>query len=107
MTRFDVILIAVLFIGNVICTTVGVKDIPNLIGRTGLISIVNLMPLPLGGHMNLIASRCGISLEAYVSIHRWLAMAGIVEGLVHTAIAASHLKLNLQVISGVAELTAG
>jgi hypothetical protein len=105
-TRFEMVLVAAFVVGNVICLTVGVKDVPSLIKRSGLISIINLMPLSLGAHMNLIASYCGISLGAYASIHRWLGWVAIVEGLVHTIAAVSHQKLNLHITSDVAALTA-
>ncbi len=69
-TRFDLALIIAFLVGNVLCTTIQVKDIANLSRRSGLISTITLMPLLLGGHMSLIVSCCGISLRTYSRIHR-------------------------------------
>jgi hypothetical protein len=106
-TGFDVLLIVVFLVGNVLCTTIRVKDIHGLTGRSGLMSIINLMPLSLGGHMNLIASRCGIRLGAYSRTHRWLGRVAIVEGLIHTVAAVSLRKSDLRMPSDIAGLTVG
>ena len=67
-------------------------------------STINLIPLSLGGQINLIASRYRIRLGAYARIHRWLGKVAIVEGLVHTVAAVSLQKPNLRVQSDVAAL---
>ncbi|KAI9784310.1 MAG: hypothetical protein M1839_002371 [Geoglossum umbratile] len=105
-TRFDVVLIVAFLVGNILCTTIGVKDIPSFTRRTGLMSTINLMPLSLGGHLNLVASRCGIAFEDYVRIHRWLGWVAIAEGLVHAVAAASIQQLNLHTSPQIAALTA-
>lgn len=46
--------------------------------------------------MNLIASRCGLRLDVYARIHRWLGRTEITDGLVHTAAAASLHTPNLR-----------
>jgi hypothetical protein len=106
-TGFDVLLIAAFLVGNGLCTTIRVKDIHGLTGRSGLMSIINLMPLSLGASMNLIASRCGIKLGAYARTHRWLGRVAIVEGLIHTAAAVSLQKPDLRMPSDIAGLTVG
>ncbi|KAI9767639.1 MAG: hypothetical protein M1840_005510 [Geoglossum simile] len=105
-TRFDAVLIVAFLVGNILCTTIGVKDIPSFTRRTGLMSTINLMPLSLGGHLNLVASRCGITFEDYSRIHRWLGWVAIAEGLVHAAAAASIQKLSLHTLPQIAALTA-
>jgi hypothetical protein len=102
---FDVLLIVAFLVGNVLCTTIRVKDIHGLTGRSGLMAIINLMPIPLGGHMNIIANRCGIRLGAYARTHRWLGRVAIVEGLIHTAAAVSLQKPNIRMLSDIAGLT--
>lgn len=52
-------------------------------------SVINLMPLALGGHMNFIASRCKIRPHTYERIHRWVAKVAIVEGLLHSSMAVA------------------
>ncbi|KAI9767709.1 MAG: hypothetical protein M1839_004370 [Geoglossum umbratile] len=105
-TRFDVVLIVAFLVGNVLCTTIGVKDIPSFTRRTGLMSTINLMPLSLGGHLNLIVSKCNITFEDYGRIHRWLGWVAIAEGLVHAAAAASIQKPSLHTSSQIAALIA-
>jgi hypothetical protein len=104
-TPFDAILIMLFLVGNILCITIRVKDIPELVRRSGLMSTISLMPLSLGAHMNLIASRCGLRLDVYARIHRWLGRTAIIEGLVHTAAAASLHTPNLRERSDIAALT--
>src|SRR5450432_2567218 len=85
-------------IGNILYITIRVKDIPGLIRRSGLIFIIILMPLLLGGYMNLIANYCGIRLGFYARMHRWLGRVVIVQGLVHTAAAVSLQKPDLRIL---------
>ncbi|KAH7108739.1 hypothetical protein B0J11DRAFT_390362, partial [Dendryphion nanum] len=84
-----------------------VKSVPEFTKRSGLISIINLMPLSLGANMNLIMSHCGISLPTYAKIHRWLERVAIVESLTHVAVAVSYRRPNLHTPSNVAALIAG
>ncbi|KAH7111270.1 ferric reductase transmembrane component 3 [Dendryphion nanum] len=93
--------------GNALCLAINVKGVPEFIKRSGLISIINIMPLSLGANMNLIVSRCGISLPTYAKLHQWLGRVAIVEGLIHVAVAVSYRRLNLHTLSDVAALTAG
>jgi hypothetical protein len=103
-TRFDVVWIVVFLVGNVLCATIGVKNISSFTRHTDLMSTINLIPLSLGGHMNLVASRC-IKFEDYSRIYRWLGMVAIAEGLVHATAAASSQKPSLHISSQVAVLT--
>ncbi|OCL05849.1 hypothetical protein AOQ84DRAFT_379187 [Glonium stellatum] len=103
-TRLDGILIVAFVVGNILCITIRFKDISRLARRSGLMSTINLMPLSLGAHMNLIASCCGISLGANARIHRWLGRVAIAEGLIHSA--APLQKHNLRMQSDVAALIA-
>jgi hypothetical protein len=106
-TRFDLGLICVFLVGIVLCTSIRVRDISALARRSGLISIINLIPLSLGSHMNLIASCYGISLGTYGRIHRWLGRVAIVEGLIHTAAAASLKKPSFRKLPDIGGLTVG
>lgn len=106
-TLFDAGLIVAFVVGNVICFTLEVKDVATLVKRSGVICTINLVPLALGEHMNMVASWCGLSLGAYARIHEWLGIVVIVEGLVHTAAGAASQKLDLHTTSGIATLAAG
>ncbi|KAM0132883.1 hypothetical protein ACHAP3_006172 [Botrytis cinerea] len=104
MARFDVLLAVLFLVGNTVCLNVEVKDVASLIKRSGLLCIINLVPLALGEHMNLVASFCGVRLSAYASTHEWLGRVVMAEGLIHSAAAISSQPLNLQSTFGVAEL---
>ena len=105
MTRFDFLLTILFLIGLVCCTTVEVHDVAGLRRRSGMISIINLIPLSAGAHMNFLTNACGIRLDVYGRIHRWLGRVAVIEGLVHTIAAVSLQMPDLQVRSDVAGLT--
>lgn len=109
-TLFDVGLIVAFVVGNLICLTLEVKDIVSLVNvatlvkRSGVICTINLVPLALGEHMNMVASWCGLSLGVYARMHEWLGLVAIVEGLVHTTAGAASQKPDLHSTSGIATL---
>jgi hypothetical protein len=91
-------------IENIFYIIIRVKNIPGLIRRSGLIFTIILIPLSLGGHMNLIANHYGIRLDSYARIYRWLGRVAIVQGLVHTAAAVSLQKPDLRISSDIGGL---
>jgi predicted ferric reductase len=103
-TRFDVLLVVLFLVGNAVCLSIEVKDVTNLTKRSGLLCIINLVPLALGEHMNLVASFCGVRLRAYASMHEWLGRVVMAEGLIHSVAAISSQHLNLQSTFAIAEL---
>ncbi len=62
------------------------------------------MPLALGGHMNIVVSRYGITSRAYERMHRWLGRVAVVEGLVHASLATASRTPDLHDSSQVAAL---
>ena len=86
-TWYDVLLVLVYLIGNALCLSIGVTSRKHLVQRTGLLSTVNLIPLALGSHMNIVINRVGLGLETYNRIHRWIARVAVLEGLLHTVLA--------------------
>ena len=103
-TCFDATLIVVFLASNVVCVVIGVGDATTLSKRMGQMSTINLIPLALGGHMNVIVNLCGVRPENYQRMHRWLGRVAIVEGLVHSIMAATSQKLDLRISSQVAAL---
>ena len=101
-TPFDAVLAMGFVVGNILCITTG--DTSGLIERTGLMATVNLVPLALGGRMNVIGSYCGVGLGGFRRIHRLLGRVAIIEGSVHSIMAARSRKLELHVPSQVAAL---
>jgi hypothetical protein len=57
-TRYHALLVVALPVGNVVCL---MDDRTKILQRTGLLSMVNLVPLALGSHMNSIISCCGLA----------------------------------------------
>jgi len=88
-TRFDTLILLAFLITNTLTLTIGVNNVHEFIRRSGLISVINFMPLFLGGRMNVIASRCGIGLRAYTRIHRWLGRIAALESFIHAVAAIS------------------
>ena len=92
VTRFEAILIGSLLVGNVLCTTLGIKSSSDFVKRTALVSVINIFPLFLGGRINVIVSLSGIRYEAYARFHRWVGRIAIVECIVHSSLAAASQK---------------
>ena len=67
--RFNIVLVVLFLMGNIIYITVGVKDIASLIERSALLYIINLMPLALRERINPIASIFRVRLSASINIH--------------------------------------
>jgi hypothetical protein len=100
-TRYYALLILTLLVGNVLCLT---SDRTKIVQRTGRLTIVNLVPLALGSHMNSIVSCCGLGYESYNAIHRWLGRVAVIEGVIHMIIAIISQKPNLHSSTQVAAL---
>jgi hypothetical protein len=86
-TRFHMILFVVLAIGNILATTLWLESVSDLLRRTGRMAIINLIPLTLGEHMNLAASR--LNPRTFRHIHRCVAVVATLEGVIHSIIAFS------------------
>ncbi|KAF2182632.1 hypothetical protein K469DRAFT_669639 [Zopfia rhizophila CBS 207.26] len=91
-TRFEAILIGSFLVGNVLCTTLGIKSSSDFVKRTALASVINIIPLFFGGRINTIGSFSGIKYEAYARIHRWIGRIAIAECIVHSTLAAASQK---------------
>lgn len=94
----------IVLVGMVVCTTIGVHDISGLRRRSGMIAMINLVPLSPGAHMNFLVNFCGIRLGDYGRIHRWLGRMAIVEGIVHTVAALSMKRPDLDMLSDIGGL---
>jgi hypothetical protein len=104
LSRLDVFIL-LLFLGcNVLCLTININDVPEFTKRSGVISVVNLVPLSLGSHMNFLFSFSGLSLPTCARFHRWLGRIALCEGLIHVAAAIPRHKLNLHTTSDIGGL---
>src|SRR2546423_15407161 len=52
ITGFEALLFILFLAGNVLCVVLGTKD-SSVTERMGVVSVINFVPLALGGHMNL------------------------------------------------------
>lgn len=91
-TRFEAILIGSFLVGNVLCTSLGIKSPSDFVKRTALVSVINIIPLFLGGRINTIVSFSRVKYEPYARIHRWLGRIAIVECIVHSTLASASQK---------------
>ncbi|KAH7363530.1 ferric reductase transmembrane component 3 [Plectosphaerella cucumerina] len=86
VTWLDLVAAAVFVSANAVAMSYDIRDTPGFIRRSGVLSVVNMVPLFLGTRMNVIASGCGLSLPAYIAAHRWLGTMAILQGLTHAAV---------------------
>lgn len=87
IARFEAILLLLFLAGNVLPIAIGTKN-TSVMKRMGTMSVINLVPLALGSHMNLIASWWRIRPQSYERMHRWVGKVAILEGLIHSVMAA-------------------
>ncbi|KAH7357680.1 hypothetical protein B0T11DRAFT_329580 [Plectosphaerella cucumerina] len=71
VTWLDLVAAAVFVSANAVAMSYDIRDTPGFIRRSGVLSVVNMIPLFLGTRMNVIASGCGLSLPAYIAAHRY------------------------------------
>jgi hypothetical protein len=90
-----ILLLTIVFCSNAACLAVGVEGITEFVKRSGLITAINLIPLSLGSRMNIIADLCGVGLDVYSRLHRWLGRLTIALGITHVGAALTHYKPNL------------
>jgi DMSO/TMAO reductase YedYZ heme-binding membrane subunit len=79
-------------------------DRTKILQRTGLLSLVNLIPLALGSHMNSVVSCYGLGYKAYSAIHRWMGQVAVIEGVIHMILAVVSQTPNLHLSTQIAAL---
>ncbi|KAH7304389.1 hypothetical protein B0I35DRAFT_495104 [Stachybotrys elegans] len=89
VTWVDLILPLFLILGNSLALSIGVSDVRGLGKRAGLVSTINIMPLFLGGQMNVTVKGYGVGAGFFAIIHRWLSGILVVEGTVHLIVTLS------------------
>ncbi|KAF8545272.1 hypothetical protein BDD12DRAFT_785781 [Trichophaea hybrida] len=96
---------------NTVCTSLGVKSVEDLRSRSGIMALINLMPLGLGNHTNLITNTLGLSMLAYSRAHRWVGRIAVIHSIVH--VFASLIssggrlgRMNSKLVAGVIAMTA-
>jgi hypothetical protein len=46
-------------------------------------ALINLIPLGIGGHANLITNGFGLSMLAYARVHRWISRLAVMHSALH------------------------
>ncbi|KAH8749128.1 hypothetical protein F5883DRAFT_695426 [Diaporthe sp. PMI_573] len=81
--RRSLLFILPLFAGNILALSLYTNNVDTVIRRSGLLCLINLVPLMLGGRMNFVLDHCGISLSDFAITHRWLGWLCIAQGIMH------------------------
>jgi hypothetical protein len=89
VTWVDLILPLSLILGNSLALSIGVSDVRGFGKRAGLVSTINIMPLFLGGQMNMTVKGYSVGARFCALIHRWLSGILAVESTVHLIVTLS------------------
>jgi hypothetical protein len=96
ISRSHFILTTLYYIGTGICNCIGVHTIEDAGRRAARLSIVNLIPMFLGGGYEFGARLLGISLRSYGFLHRLFASVVFLEATVHVIIQAQTMTISLK-----------
>ena len=95
ISRSRFILTTLYYIGTGICNCIGVHTIDDAAKRAARLSIVNLIPMFLGGGYEFGARLLGISLRSYGFLHRLFASVAFLEATIHIVIQAQTRMISL------------
>ena len=73
-------------------TFVGVTSGTHIRGRSGMMALINMIPLGLSGHANLITNKLGLSTATYSQAHCWVGGMAAIQSLIHLGTALPSLK---------------
>lgn len=96
ITRLHFLIILIYVTGNILCMAFGVTSFVQLRTRTGLMSLVNLVPLCLGGRLTFLGDFCGVSYENHSRMHRWIGRMAVIQSLLHVTIASTGPEKGLE-----------
>ncbi|RPA99743.1 hypothetical protein L873DRAFT_880014 [Choiromyces venosus 120613-1] len=91
LTRLHFLLIACYVLSNILLIALGTSTTAQLVKKSALMSLVNLMPLYLG-RMNLVIDDWGISSENYDRIHRWIGRIAFTEAAIRVVLSLTGKK---------------
>uniref|UniRef100_L7JNM8 Ferric oxidoreductase domain-containing protein n=1 Tax=Pyricularia oryzae (strain P131) TaxID=1143193 RepID=L7JNM8_PYRO1 len=91
-TRYECFLFLSVLTANIAAITIGVDDRRKFVERTGMVAVINIVPLFLGAQMSVVASNFSVKLGSNARLHRWLGTAAIMEGVLHAATSLSMKK---------------
>jgi hypothetical protein len=73
--------------GNGVCMGIGVRNVSDLMIRSGKIALVNMIPLFLGGRRRFVAGQLGVPLHVYYLAHHCVGRMAILQGVLHAILA--------------------
>ena len=90
-------------ITNGVCMGIAVKNSKDLMVRSGMMAMINLVPLFLGGRTSALADRLlGIPLHTYYIAHHWIGRVAVIQGVLHAILAlTSNNAVDMRAISGI------
>lgn len=84
ISRADVVVLLLLLVANVLSCTIGVADAQTITTRSGLVAMINLVPLALGGRTNVVLDHVFRVDRGWTEKwHRWVGRVCLLEGVVH------------------------
>lgn len=88
-TRSEAIVVGVLLSGNILCSILDVRSASDLVKRTAQLSIINTVPLFLGGRISPLVNVLKVQYNTYAAAHRWLGRIAAVQAVLHAAVAVT------------------
>jgi hypothetical protein len=89
VTSIQAIALLAYVITNGVCMGIGVRNIKDLMLRSGMLASVNMVPLFLGGRTSSLANGVRIPLHTYYLVHHWVGRVAVIQGLLHASLAIS------------------
>ena len=87
LTRLEMLLLCFYVAGNALCMGVGVESTAEAATRSGLLSVINLIPLFAGLWLGLVADLLGVSLRSQLLLHKYMGMITTIQGAFYSAVA--------------------
>lgn len=85
-SRGVVLLQAFYWAATLFCSCFQIQSLPEAATRTGILSLINLVPLYLGFQLSFVADILGVSLRLWRHLHGTLGVIAVVLALVHVSI---------------------
>jgi hypothetical protein len=86
LTRLELLLVGICLVTNALCMGLGVKSTTEAATRSGVLSVINLIPLFAGSRLGLVADLLGVSLRTQLLMHRFIGVLATVQGILHSTL---------------------
>lgn len=81
----EVLVLLLILAANMVAVMYDVKTVTVFARRSARITIANMIPLSLGGHMSPVPNAIGLRFDTFAQLHRWLGRLTVIEGIIHVA----------------------